>query len=173
MANRCPVPSVPSGWSRSTRKEPAGVESRWRRRRRSTGSEARYCPFVPLRSIPQPVSCSCWTARPNGETVAGTQLPGRKEQRIPLKMFVKLSSPDSPSAEIAPTIDISCHGARLVTRRSWRPEEQLSVRSIRGNLYSRARVVHCQPHKDNSFVIGIQMYYPTGDWTSAEVSKTT
>jgi len=105
--------------------------------------------------------------------MAGNQLPGRKEQRIPLKMFVKLSSPDSPSAEIAPTIDISCHGARLVTRRSWRPEEQLSVRSIRGNLYSRARVVHCQPHKDNSFVIGIQMYYPTGDWTSAEVTKTT
>jgi hypothetical protein len=103
--------------------------------------------------------------------VAGTQPKGRKEQRIAMKMFVKLSSPDHPSSEIAPTIDISCHGARVVTRRSWRPEEQLSVRSIRGNLYSRARVVHCQPHKDNSFVIGIQMYYPTGDWTAGEVTK--
>ncbi|HEV3420744.1 MAG TPA: PilZ domain-containing protein [Candidatus Acidoferrum sp.] len=99
-------------------------------------------------------------------------LLSRKEQRIALKMFVKLSSPDNPSSEIAPTIDISCHGARVVTRRNWRPDEQLSVRSIRGNLYSRARVIHCQPHKDNSFVIGIQMYYPTGDWTTRDVTKT-
>jgi hypothetical protein len=105
--------------------------------------------------------------------VEGTQLPGRKEQRIALKMFVKLSSPDNPSSEIAPTIDISCHGARVVTRRSWRPDEQLSVRSIRGNLYSRARIVHCQPYQDNSFIIGIQMYYPTGDWTTREVTKST
>jgi hypothetical protein len=104
--------------------------------------------------------------------VSGTQLTGRKEQRVALKMFVKLSSPDSPSSEIAPTIDISCHGARVVTRRNWRPDEQLSVRSIRGNLYSRARVVHCQPHLDNSFIIGIQMYYPTGDWTAREAGKT-
>lgn len=113
-----------------------------------------------------------WTARPRGAEVEGSQLPGRKEQRIALKMFVKLSSPDNPSSEIAPTIDISCHGARVVTRRSWQPDEQLSVRSIRGNLYSRARVVHCQPHKGDSFVIGIQMYYPTGDWTPRELGKT-
>ena len=102
-----------------------------------------------------------------------TPLLSRKEQRITLKMFVKLSSPDNPSSEIAPTIDISCHGARVVTRRNWRPDEQLSVRSIRGNLYSRARVVHCQPHLDNSFIIGIQMYYPTGDWTTGETGKAT
>jgi hypothetical protein len=105
--------------------------------------------------------------------VERTPLLSRKEQRITLKMFVKLSSPDNPSSEIAPTLDISCHGARVVTRRNWRPDEQLSVRSIRGNLYSRARIVHCQPYKDNSFVIGIQMYYPTGDWTTRDAAKTT
>jgi hypothetical protein len=104
--------------------------------------------------------------------VERTPLLSRKEQRVTLKMFVKLSSAGSPSSEIAPTIDISCHGARVVTRRNWRPDEQLSVRSIRGNLYSRGRVVHCQPYKDNSFLIGIQMYYPTGDWTAREGTKT-
>ena len=102
-----------------------------------------------------------------------TPLLSRKELRIPVKMFVKLSSPDNPSAEIAPTIDISCHGARVVTRTSWQKDQQLSVRSIRGNLYSRARVIHCRPYKDKSFVIGIQMYYPTGDWTAGEVTKNT
>ena len=97
----------------------------------------------------------------------------RKEQRVSLKMFVKLSSPDNPTSEIAPTIDISCHGARVVTQRKWRPDEQVSVRSIRGNLYSRARIVHCQPYNDNSYIIGIQMYYPTGNWTTGDAAKTT
>lgn len=104
--------------------------------------------------------------------MAGMQLTDRKEQRVALRMFVKLSSPGNSTSEIAPTIDISCHGARVVTRRNWRPDEQLSLRSIRGNLYSRARVVHCQPYMGDAYVIGIQMYYPTGDWTTGERKKT-
>lgn len=104
--------------------------------------------------------------------MVNTPLLSRKEHRVALKMFVQLSSPGNPSSEIAPTIDISCHGARVVTRRHWRPDEHLSVRSIRGNLYSRARVVHCEPHGDNSFIIGIQMYYPTGNWTARDLTKT-
>jgi PilZ domain-containing protein len=89
----------------------------------------------------------------------------RKEARIPVKMFVNLYDPDKPTFELAPTIDISSHGARVVTKKMWQPNQPLSVRSIRGNLYSLARVVYCQPRTDNSFVIGIEMYYPTGDWT--------
>lgn len=89
----------------------------------------------------------------------------RKEPRTTLKMFVNLYSPDDPTFEVTPTIDISCHGARVVTKKIWRPNQLLSVRSIRGNLYSHARVVYCQPYTDNSFVIGIETYYPTGDWT--------
>jgi hypothetical protein len=53
--------------------------------------------------------------------MAHTPLLRRKEARFPLKMFVNLSSSDNPSFEIAPTIDISCHGARVVTRMNWQP----------------------------------------------------
>ena len=88
-----------------------------------------------------------------------------KEARIPEKMFVNLYDPGKPTFELARTIDISCHGARVVTKKIWQPNQQLSVRSIRGNLYSLARVVYCQPCVGDSFVIGIEMYYPTGDWT--------
>jgi hypothetical protein len=86
-------------------------------------------------------------------------------------MFVNLYSEDNPSTEVAPTIDISCHGARVVSKRRWQPNQQVSVRSIRGNFYSRARVVHCQPHENKSFVLGIEMHYPTNDWTSQDVKK--
>jgi hypothetical protein len=89
----------------------------------------------------------------------------RKEDRVPLKMFVNLSSSDNPSFEIAPTIDISCHGARVLTRRSWQTNQQLSIRSIRGSHKSFGRVAHCQPSTDNRFVIGIEIYSP-GDWSA-------
>jgi len=94
-------------------------------------------------------------------------LTGRKEARIPVKMFVSLYSPHNPAPELASTIDISCHGARVVTKTRWEPNQHLSVRSIRGNLYSRARVVHCQRHTFNSFVVGLEMFYPEGDWTAS------
>ena len=102
-----------------------------------------------------------------------TPLLPRKEVRIPMKMFVNLCSPDNPSFEIAPTIDISCHGARVLTKTSWQPDQELSVRSIRGNLNSRARVVHCQPYTDTSFIVGIEIYSPSGDWTAVDITSTT
>jgi hypothetical protein len=96
----------------------------------------------------------------------------RKEDRVPLKMFVNLSSSDDPSFELAPTIDISCHGARVLTRRSWLPNQQLSIRSIRGSVKSFGRVAHCQPYSDNRFVIGIEIF-SLGDWTARDMTKTT
>jgi PilZ domain len=82
-------------------------------------------------------------------------------------MFVSLYSPDHPSFELASTIDISCHGARVVSKTPWEPNQHISVRSIRGNLYSRARVVHCRRHTFNTFVVGLEMFFPGGDWTAA------
>jgi hypothetical protein len=96
----------------------------------------------------------------------------RKEDRVPLKMFVNLSSSDDPSFELAPTIDISCHGARVLTRRSWQPNQRLSIRSIRGSVKSFGRVAHCQPYSDNRFVIGIEIF-SLGDWTARDMTKTT
>ena len=99
------------------------------------------------------------------------QLLRRKEIRVPLKMFVSLSTSDNPSFEIAPTVDISCHGARVVTAKNWQLNDQLSIRSIRGTLKCLGRVAHCQPYTPNRFVIGIEIYSP-GDWTARDVMKT-
>jgi hypothetical protein len=98
--------------------------------------------------------------------LAHAPLSGRKEARIPVKLFVSLYGSDSPTPELASTIDISCHGARVVTKKRWEPNQHLSVRSIRGNHYSRARVVHCRRHTFNSFIVGLEMFYPEGDWTT-------
>ena len=88
----------------------------------------------------------------------------RAETRIPLRMFVRLSDPETGTFEIATTVDVSSHGARVVTKNLWQPNQDVFVRSIRGNLHSRARVAHCEPFNDDSYAIGLELYSASGDW---------
>jgi len=89
----------------------------------------------------------------------------RAESRIALKMFVKISDPVTGAFEIASTIDVSCHGARVVTKNSWQTNHDLLVQPIRGSLPSRGRVAHCETRRDGSYEIGLELYPPTDDWT--------
>ena len=80
---------------------------------------------------------------------------------------MKLSIPERGRFELAQTVDISSHGARVASRSSWDLNEQLLVQSIRGSLYSRARVAHCQPRANGSYLVGLELYYPTEGWTAS------
>lgn len=81
-------------------------------------------------------------------------------------MLVRLGNPENGGFEITNTVDISWHGAQVVSRRSWLPNDQLLVRSIRGSLYSRARVAHYRSLRHNSYLVGLHLYRPTQDWTT-------
>jgi hypothetical protein len=98
-------------------------------------------------------------------SLASVTPPRRTENRIPKRMLVRLSYPEKGESEIAPTVDISCHGARVISKGFWQPNIRLSVHSISGDLYSRARVVHCQSLANASWVIGLELFQPSGDWT--------
>lgn len=89
----------------------------------------------------------------------------RAESRIALKMFVKLSDPATGAFEITSTIDVSCHGARVLTKNRWNTNHNLSVQPIRGSLASRGRVAHCEIRNDGSYEIGLELYPSTEDWT--------
>jgi PilZ domain len=91
--------------------------------------------------------------------------PQRIETRIPMRMFVKLSADSSSAFELSATINVSCHGARVETKQYWPAGEQISVRSIRGNLFSRARVAYCYPQSADAYVMGLDFQFPSGDWT--------
>lgn len=91
----------------------------------------------------------------------------RAENRIPQRMFVRLSLPDSNQFEMAQTIDISRHGACVATKKSWQPDQHLLLRSLRGNFTSYARVVHCEFLAENSYSLGLELYNPVGDWTAS------
>lgn len=91
----------------------------------------------------------------------------RAENRTIIKMFVRLSNPENGKFEVTSTIDVSRHGARVVTKSLWQPNQDLLVQTIRGNLYSRARAVHCQPLTDGSYALGLELYSPLGEWTKS------
>lgn len=89
----------------------------------------------------------------------------RAESRISLKMFVKLSDPLTGAFEITSTIDVSCHGARVVSKNLWETNRDLFLQPIRGSLRSRGRVAHCETRQDGSYEIGLELYPPSEDWT--------
>jgi len=101
--------------------------------------------------------------------MATISLRRRAEKRIPVRMFVKLSVPDSGRFEITQTIDISRHGARVVSKRSWEHNQHLLLRSLRGNFTSYARVAHCETLSNNSYALGLQLLNPTGAWPTSDL----
>jgi hypothetical protein len=90
----------------------------------------------------------------------------RLEDRAPVHVTVDLSGFDvHTAAQQGITENVSARGARVVTSKPWQPNEHLTVRSLLGNLRSRARVVYCQPLGKDSFAIGLELFVSVGEWS--------
>jgi len=81
----------------------------------------------------------------------------RMEARIPTKVGLELSGPDDPLIyEFTFTENVSRHGARVVTKRCWSPNDSVLVKLPQESLPSRARITYCQPLKGDEFAMGLQ-----------------
>ena len=92
----------------------------------------------------------------------------RTEIRTPMKVLVELCSFENVTYELTYTIDVSSHGARVLTKNPWQSNQHLTVRSVQGNLYSQARVAYCQSIDGRFFAIGVELRQPTADWTEPQ-----
>ena len=95
----------------------------------------------------------------------------RTEARVPTRVGLELSGPDEPLIhEITFTENVSRHGARVVTKRRWSPNDSVLVKLPQESLPSRARITYCQPLKGDEFAIGLQFsfvdYDPPSYFTS-------
>ena len=91
----------------------------------------------------------------------------RTEARIPTRVGLELSGPDEPLIyETTLTENVSFHGARVVTKRRWSPNDSVLVKLPQERLPSRARITYCQSLKEDEFAMGLQfslvVYYY--DW---------
>ncbi len=81
----------------------------------------------------------------------------RMEARIPTRVGLELSGPDEPLIyEITFTENVSRHGARVVTKRCWSPNDSVLVKLPQESLPSRARITYCQPLEGDEFAMGLQ-----------------
>ena len=99
----------------------------------------------------------------------------RKEKRNPEGLQVLLSRMAEPLlTESASTENVSSHGMRLRTYRSWKRDTHLIVQSSKYELWGRGRVVYCQALPDKTFAIGLELAARTGEWimrSSSESSR--
>jgi hypothetical protein len=89
----------------------------------------------------------------------------RAERRMTRAVAVQLSTIDgSPAAEKAFTENVSPHGARVVTKQRWKPEQRVLLKSLESDFQSPVRVVYCQVLPRNNFAVGLDLLSPTGEW---------
>ena len=94
----------------------------------------------------------------------------RMEARIPTRVGLELSDPDEPLVyEITFTENVSRHGARVVTKRCWSPNDSVLVKLPQESLPSRARITYCQPLTGDEFAMGLQfsLVVYDCDWISS------
>jgi hypothetical protein len=92
----------------------------------------------------------------------------RMEARIPTRVGLELSGPDEPLIyETTFTENVSRHGARVVTKRRWSPNDSVLVKLPQESLPFRARITYCQPLKGDEFAMGLKFSLVVYDWISS------
>jgi PilZ domain len=92
-------------------------------------------------------------------------LPSRRtETRTPLEVAITLVSLDLVTYEVTTTCDVSLHGASVLTKQQWAPNQRIDVRSLQGSFNGFARVVHCRQKSGPAFLMGLEFFFRDGNW---------
>jgi hypothetical protein len=70
------------------------------------------------------------------------------------------------------TENVSSHGARVLTRRFWRPAEQLQLAPLSGTSEVPAKVVYCQGLRSGFFRAGLEFQAKSIKWGESTWSST-
>jgi hypothetical protein len=94
----------------------------------------------------------------------------RIEKRLSILIPVYLASLRDPrNREQTTTENISPHGARVMSKRSWRPGEGSIITRTAGGFGQAGRVIYCLPRAGLGFCLGIE--FPDRAISWAELSS--
>ena len=83
---------------------------------------------------------------------------GRSEKRTPIELAVVLCDvSERPFKERTLTENMSSHGLRAVTKRSWPVGDQLQVSFAAQSAPGLARIVYCQRLSKERFAVGLAL----------------
>ncbi|MGB7284337.1 MAG: PilZ domain-containing protein [Candidatus Acidiferrum sp.] len=92
---------------------------------------------------------------------------GRAERRLPIIVVVRLAPVERAAGEAEErtyTDNVSAHGARLFSKRPWKPDDEILV-TPRNEETTSAKVVYCQRLADDHFAIGVKFQNGGGEWS--------
>jgi hypothetical protein len=85
----------------------------------------------------------------------------RRESRIAVDIAMELSNADEPLVhETASTQNVSRHGARVLTKARWRPNNRVLVHLPQAVERSPARIAYCATLSEHDFAIGLKFLSP-------------
>ncbi|HXW62813.1 MAG TPA: hypothetical protein VEJ45_09450 [Candidatus Acidoferrales bacterium] len=89
----------------------------------------------------------------------------RRDTRVPMEVEVQIHGHSIlPGTESTFTENVSARGARVLTTRRWKANEQLVISTTAGSFRSVARVAYCQLVPRAGYAVGLEFVDPTGSW---------
>ncbi len=89
----------------------------------------------------------------------------RREARIPMEVGVHITGhPALPGTEATFTENVSARGARVLSTRRWKINDQLTISMSTGSFRAIARVAYCQLVPEAGFAVGLEFLEPNGNW---------
>jgi hypothetical protein len=89
----------------------------------------------------------------------------RRDVRMPMEVEVRIHGHAKlPGTESTFTENVSARGARVLTTRRWKINEQLVITDAAGSFRSVARVAYCQPVPRAGYAVGLEFTQPSGVW---------
>src|SRR5579862_2639310 len=89
----------------------------------------------------------------------------RRESRTPMKVGVQIiGHPELPGTETTFTENVSPRGARVLSSRPWKINDQLIISTMTGAFKATARVAYCAMTPDSHFAVGVEFIEPNGRW---------
>ena len=90
----------------------------------------------------------------------------RRESRIAADISLELSDADEPFVhEATSTQNVSRHGARVLTKTRWRPNDRVLVHLPQAAERSRARIAYCTPLSEHAFAVGLKFSSALDEWS--------
>jgi hypothetical protein len=87
----------------------------------------------------------------------GAHFDSRIEKRLPTSVPVYLASLEEPrSRERTLTENVSPHGVRVISQRSWRSGEESLITPLTGGIAQVGRVIYCLPKMGDRFCLGVE-----------------
>lgn len=94
-------------------------------------------------------------------------LSGRQERRLPIIVVVRLTPLEHTAEgdERTYTDNLSAHGLRVHSRRSWSPGEQVEIVPVKEQIPVRGEVVYCQKVDNDRFFVGFKFPQSSLTWS--------